>query len=87
MRPGGIVTLKALQSGCRELGGIVTMTERKIRGSFYGSISHRGISTSGTMAGKLRLEELVTQRYRLDEINEAYASMLTGGVARGVIVF
>ena len=30
------------------------------------------------MAGKLRLEELVTQRYRLDEINEAYASMLTG---------
>ncbi len=39
------------------------------------------------MAGKLRLEELVTQRYRLDEINEAYASMLTGGVARGVIVF
>ena len=39
------------------------------------------------MAGKLRLEELVTRRWRLDEINEAYADMLTGDVARGVIVF
>ena len=39
------------------------------------------------MAGKLKLEELVTGRYRLDEINQAYASMLTGNVARGVIVF
>ena len=37
--------------------------------------------------GRLKLDELVTRRYRLDEINEAYASMLTGAVARGVIVF
>ena len=29
----------------------------------------------------------MTKRYRLDEINEGYASMLTGDVARGVIVF
>ena len=37
--------------------------------------------------GKLMLDELVTRRYRLDEINEAYANMLTGEVARGIIVF
>ena len=37
--------------------------------------------------GKLMLDELVTRRYRLDEINEAYANMLTGEIARGIIVF
>ena len=38
-------------------------------------------------SGKVKLEELATQRYWLDQINEAYASMLTGDVARGVFVF
>ena len=33
------------------------------------------------------LDELVTRRYRLDEINEAYQDMLTGEVARGIIAF
>ena len=93
VRPGGIVTLVGItpqDSGTTILGQIITCTERKIRGSFYGSINpardfHMLLDLY--QAGRLKLEELVTQRYRLDEINEAYASMLTGGVARGVIVF
>ena len=32
-------------------------------------------------------DELVSQEYRLEEINEAFESMMTGSVARGVIVF
>jgi S-(hydroxymethyl)glutathione dehydrogenase/alcohol dehydrogenase len=39
------------------------------------------------LAGKLKLDELVSHSYRLEEINEAYAAMLGGEVARGVIVF
>ena len=39
------------------------------------------------LAGKLNLEGLITQEYRLDQINEAYEAMLSGEVARGVIVF
>lgn len=37
--------------------------------------------------GRLPIDRLVTERYRLDEINEACDAMLTGGVGRGVIVF
>ena len=33
------------------------------------------------MAGKLGLGASVTRRWRLDEINQAYAFLLTGGVA------
>jgi Zn-dependent alcohol dehydrogenase len=39
------------------------------------------------MEGKLPLERLVTRKYALDEINEAFAAMNAGEVARGVIVY
>ena len=38
-------------------------------------------------AGLLRLDEMVTRRYRLDEINDAYADLLAGELIRGVIDF
>jgi S-(hydroxymethyl)glutathione dehydrogenase/alcohol dehydrogenase len=93
VRPGGICTLVGItpqDSETKFLGGVITMSERKIRGSLYGSINPARdfhLFLDLYMAGKLKLEELVTNRYRLDQINEAYASMLTGDVARGVIVF
>ena len=37
--------------------------------------------------GRLDLDALVTERYRLDQINEACAAMLAGGAGRGVLVF
>ena len=36
-------------------------------------------------AGKLKLDELITRRYKLDEINEGYQDMLDGKNIRGVI--
>ena len=93
VRPGGIVTLVGITpqaSETRLLGQIITMSERKIRGSCYGSINpsrdyHLFLDLH--RAGKLRLDELVTKRWRLEDINEAYQQMLSGEVARGVIVF
>ncbi len=38
-------------------------------------------------AGKVKLDELVTRTYTLDQINEAYADMLAGKNLRGVIEF
>jgi len=38
-------------------------------------------------AGKLKLDQLVTRRYALDELNRAFADMTSGAGARGVIVF
>jgi S-(hydroxymethyl)glutathione dehydrogenase/alcohol dehydrogenase len=39
------------------------------------------------MSGKLRLDEMVSQEYRLDQINEAYEAMRVGDSARGVVIF
>jgi S-(hydroxymethyl)glutathione dehydrogenase/alcohol dehydrogenase len=38
-------------------------------------------------AGKIKLDELITRRYHLGEINAAFQDMLAGEVARGVIEF
>ncbi|MBN8633861.1 MAG: alcohol dehydrogenase, partial [Anaerolineae bacterium] len=64
--------------------------ERSVKGSYYGSVdSQRDFPLLVDLyaAGKLKLDELVSQEYRLEEINEAFESMMTGNVARGVIVF
>ena len=39
------------------------------------------------MDGRLLLDELVTNRYPLDQINEAFASVNKGEALRNVIVF
>ena len=39
------------------------------------------------VAGKLKLDELVSRTYPLEGINDAFAAMKAGEVARGVIVF
>ena len=38
-------------------------------------------------AGKLKLDELITNTYTLDEINQGYDDMRNGKNIRGVIVF
>jgi S-(hydroxymethyl)glutathione dehydrogenase/alcohol dehydrogenase len=37
--------------------------------------------------GRLRLDEMISERYRLDQVNEAFDAVLQRKVARGVIVF
>lgn len=92
-RPGGTLTLVGLTpvgSGTNLPGAVITRTEKVIRGSFYGSVLPQRdfpMFLDLYSRGKLKLDELVTRRYGLDEINEAYANMLTGEVARGIIVF
>jgi len=39
------------------------------------------------MQGRLNLDDLVSQRIPLDAINEGFAAMTGGEVARSVIVF
>lgn len=38
-------------------------------------------------AGHLQLDEMITKRYRLDDINDAYADLANGELIRGVIDF
>ena len=39
------------------------------------------------MAGKLKLDDMVSRRIKLEQVNEAFAEMKAGTVARSVIVF
>ena len=92
-RPGGMLTLvglSAMGTGTNLPGAVITRQEKTIRGSYYGTVSARRdfpLFLDMYMAGKLKLDELVSQEYPLTEINTAFDAMLTGGVARGVIVF
>ncbi|MFI4933218.1 MAG: hypothetical protein ACHP7N_01240 [Caulobacterales bacterium] len=39
------------------------------------------------LSGKLKLDEMISRRIRLEDVNEAFAEMKTGRIARSVIVF
>ena len=39
------------------------------------------------MNGRLKIDEMISRSYRLDEINIAYDALAGGEVARSVIVF
>ena len=65
-------------------------TERRLIGSFYGSCQPK-IDMPKLLdlytEGALKLDELITRHYRLEQINEAFADMEAGENARGVILF
>ena len=72
---------------------IRTMTlpfeEKTITGSYFGSCVPRvdfPRLLSLYLAGRLKLEELITRRYSIDEAPQAFADLQTGKNARGVIV-
>jgi len=62
--------------------------EKTLRGSLYGSSRPR-VDMPRLLdlyvAGKLKLDQLITRRYPLNEINDAVAAMRAGEVARAVI--
>jgi len=68
----------------------LTLYEKQILGSLFGSSNPRhDIPRMLEMyrAGQLKLDELVTREYTLDEINTGYEDMLAGKNLRGVIRF
>ena len=64
--------------------------ERRILGSRYGSgnpMVEFPRMVDLAMSGLLKIEDLVTKRYDLDEADEAFRSLAAGEQARGLIVF
>jgi Zn-dependent alcohol dehydrogenase len=64
--------------------------QKTLVGSYYGSASPH--ETFGKLLefyrqGKIDVGGMVTRKYKLDEINEAYAALERGEDGRGVIVF
>lgn len=93
VRPGGTVVLVGLSpmgSATNLPGAVLTRRELTVMGSYYGSIdAARDFPkfAEDYRAGRLPLDALITRTYGLHEINEAYAALLAGALARAVIVF
>ena len=72
------------------LMGAAFLGEKRIQGSAMGSNRFpidmpRFIDFY--LAGKLKLDEMISRRIKLEDINDAFAEMKTGQIARSVIVF
>ena len=70
-------------------GGILTLFEKTIRGSLFGSGNPQYDIVKMLdlyQAGRLKLDELVTTTYSLDEVNVGYDDLVAGRNLRGVIV-
>jgi S-(hydroxymethyl)glutathione dehydrogenase/alcohol dehydrogenase len=73
-----------------ELPGFAFLSEKKIQGSTMGSNRFRVDMPRYVdlyMQGRLKLDELVSARIPLEKINDGFAAMKTGEVARSVVVF
>ena len=84
-------SLSGLPPGSRTnaFGPEIARKEWTIKGSYYGTTNPPRdfpLLLDLYKAGKLNLDDLITKRYRLEQINEAYDDMLKGELARGVIV-
>ena len=68
----------------------LVLQEKTISGTFYGS-SRPSIDfprlVDHCMSKRLNVNDLISRTYNLDHINEGFDAMMSGGVARGVIVF
>ena len=68
----------------------LVLFQKTLMGTLYGDSQPRNdIPNLLAMyhAGKIKLDELITRTYTLDQVNEAYADMVAGKNIRGVIEF
>lgn len=92
IRDGGLATVVGMiPVGQKlELEGSVFLRQKKIQGSTMGSNRfrvHMPQYIDLYMQGRLKLDEMITRRLKLEDVNEAFRAMKAGEVARQVIMF
>ena len=68
----------------------LVLMNKNLCGTVFGSCNPRSdipLLAALYTSGQLRLDEMITRRYRLDDINTAFADLLKGELVRGVIDF
>jgi S-(hydroxymethyl)glutathione dehydrogenase/alcohol dehydrogenase len=73
-----------------ELPGWAFLGEKKVRGSAMGSNRFpvdMPRLVDMYLAGKLKLDDMISARIKLEQVNDAFAEMKRGEIARSVIVF
>jgi S-(hydroxymethyl)glutathione dehydrogenase/alcohol dehydrogenase len=93
LRPGGtavVVGIARAEDRVSLPAQMFPYGERRLVGCYYGSSPMR-VDMPRLLdlyrAGRLKLDELVTRTYSLDQVNEAFADMEAGRNIRGVILF
>ena len=92
LRAGGTATIIGMipQGVKIELDGASFLRERRIQGSSMGS-NHFRVDmpryVDFYLQGRVKLDELVTRRLTLEDVNEAFKYMKEGSVARSVMMF
>lgn len=91
LRPGGTLVIAGLSPMGEDTNfpaARLVREEKTVMGSYYGTCdAARDFPdyAAKALAGALPLEKMVSRRYPLAQINEAYADMLSGRVARGIL--
>jgi alcohol dehydrogenase (nicotinoprotein) len=90
---GGVVTVIGLNHPLKQTihlsGGRLVTYQKRVQGSLFGSANPvHDIRKMLDLyrAGEIKLDELVTRRYRLEDVNQGYRDMNEGRNIRGVIV-
>jgi NDMA-dependent alcohol dehydrogenase len=93
IRPGGtavIVGMAPVAARAPITPYFMALQEKTLKGTLYGS-SRPEIDfpqlVDHYLAGRLKIDELVSRTYALDEINDGFQAMRGGQVKRGVVVF
>ena len=92
LRPGGTATVIGMipPGQMVELHGVDFLAEKKIQGSMMGSNRFRVDMPRFVdfyLQGKLHLDDMISNRIALSDINEGMAALETGEIARSVIMF
>ena len=91
-RPGGDVVLLGKVPVNEEVAfrwGSLMGEKRITRSSYGGARPHRDFPAlaQSYLDGRLKLDELISQRIALEDVNDAYAALAAGAALRSVIVF
>jgi alcohol dehydrogenase (nicotinoprotein) len=93
IRKGGTVVLTGLaglEARTVHVSGFeLTLFEKRLQGSLFGTsnpFDEIPRLLDLYRAGKIKLSELITTRYTLDQVNQGYEDMLAGRNIRGVII-
>jgi Zn-dependent alcohol dehydrogenase len=90
---GGTVVVTSV--GCTEVGIPIspmelTLYQKRIQGTMFGAcnaVFDIAQQIRLYREGRLKLDELVTRTYTLDEVNEGFADLRAGRNLRGVVLF
>jgi S-(hydroxymethyl)glutathione dehydrogenase / alcohol dehydrogenase len=93
VRPGGtavIVGMAAMSVRAPITPYAMALHEKTLKGTMYGSVRPNldfPKLVDLYLEGRLKIDQLVSRTYKLDEINDGFAALRSGQVARGVVVF